>query len=183
MRTRRNSVVLLAVLALIAVGSALLHGGKVKAQTGGAGLLGTGAGPGGGSHVRVFDNNGNPTAVSFFAYPPGFAGGVHIAMGDVDGDGFPEIITGAGAGGGPHVRGFTVDTSNGSVVPVGSVFAYDPAFPGGVYVAGRVGLDVVTGAGPGGGPHVRTFDGQTGQGTATSFFAYPTGFGGGVAVG
>src|SRR5439155_23822312 len=135
MRTRRNSVVLLAVLALIAVGSALLHGGKVKAQTGGAGLLGTGAGPGGGSHVRVFDNNGNPTAVSFFAYPPGFAGGVHIAMGDVDGDGFPEIITGAGAGGGPHVRVFKFNPDTGAVSPIAGFSPCNPAFGGGVVVA------------------------------------------------
>src|SRR5437867_1542287 len=106
MRTRRNSVVLLAVLALIAVGGALVHGGKVKAQTGSPGFIVTGAGPGGGSHVRAFLGDGRATAVSFFAYPPGFTGGVHVAAGDVDGDGFPEIITGAGAGGGPHVRVF-----------------------------------------------------------------------------
>src|SRR5437773_12362257 len=104
MRTRRNSVVLLAVLALIAVGSALLHGGKVKAQTGGAGLLGTGDGPGGGSHVRVFDNNGNPTAVRSFAYPPGLASNHQIAQGDADSGGVPESLTSAGAVGGPRVR-------------------------------------------------------------------------------
>src|SRR5437763_839430 len=129
MRSRRNSVVLLAVLALIAVGSALLHGGNVKAQTGAAGFIVTGAGPGGGPHVRVFNNNGDGTAVSFFPYASGFGGGVHVAAGDVDGDGIPEIITGAGPGGGPHVRVFDYNPGNGLITPVAGVHG-EPAHLG-----------------------------------------------------
>ncbi len=43
--------------------------------------------------------------------------------------------------------------------------------------------DIVTGAGPGGGPHVRAFDGVTGSPLAAlpgGFLAYPPGFAGGV---
>ena len=71
-------------------------------------VLATAAGPGGGPHVRTFRADGTPVA-SFFAYDAGFRGGVNVALGDLDGDLDDEIITGAGPGGGPHVRVFRSD--------------------------------------------------------------------------
>src|SRR5205814_1368111 len=115
----------------------------------------TGAGFGGGPHIRVFDLERNVVVYDFFAYDNAFRGGAYVAAGDLDGDGRAEIITGAGEGGGPHVKIFS--GANGSVLQ--SFFAYDPNFRGGVRVG--VGdldhpneLDVITGAGPGGTPHV-----------------------------
>jgi hypothetical protein len=96
----------------------------------------TGAGrPGGGPHVRAFSlAGGTPTEVaSFFAYDPAFSGGVTVAAADLTGDGVAEIISGAGPGGGPHVRAFSL--AGGTPTEVASFFAYDPAFSGGVSVA------------------------------------------------
>lgn len=145
----------------------------------------TGAGPGGGPHVIVFDG-ANPANVllSFFAYGS-FTGGVFVAAGDMNGDGKDDIVTGAGPGGGPHVKAFRGTDG----VLLHSFFAYANGFTGGVRVASGDKNDdgwdeIVTGAGPGGGPHVRVLE-MTGGSITTvgSFFAYPSTFGGGVYVG
>jgi hypothetical protein len=75
-------------------------------------------------------------------------------------------------------------------VEVTSFFAYAGGFTGGVVVAvadvdGDGRADVITGTGPGGGPHVRVFDGTTGApltGPLASFFPYDPGFTGGAFV-
>ncbi len=66
----------------------------------------TGAGEGGGPHVEAFSGADQSLLRSFFAYDPGFRGGVFVAAGDVNGDGIKDIVTGVGLGGGPHVRAF-----------------------------------------------------------------------------
>lgn len=146
----------------------------------------TGAGPGGGPHVQVFKADGTVVS-SFFAYDARFAGGVRVAAGDVDGDGNAEIITGPGAGGGPNVKVFKAD---GRII--GSYFPFNPQFRGGVDVAvgdlsGDTKAEIVTAAGPGGGPHVRTMsyagDTATPVNYIADFFAYDaTTFQGGVRV-
>jgi hypothetical protein len=143
----------------------------------------TAAGAGGGPHVKVFDGNGGDLLMSFFAFDPGFQGGVFVAAGDVNGDGRAEIITAAGAGGGPHVKIF--DGATGA--PTRDFAAFAESFQGGVTVAagdvnGDGRPDIIAGAGPGGGPQVRVFDGRTGS-QIKSFFAEPAGFTGGVFVG
>ncbi len=143
----------------------------------------TGAGPGGGPHVRAFSGTDGRALMGFFAYNGGFKGGVNVATGDVNGDGVTDIITGAGPGGGPHVKVFSgVDGSE-----LYSFFAYNGGFKGGVHVAsgdidGDGFDDIITGAGETGGPHVRVISGQDGT-ELRSFFAYAGGFFGGVKVG
>jgi hypothetical protein len=138
--------------------------------------------------VRAFSvKDGVVTEVAgFYAYDPAFPGGVSVAAGDVNGDGVEEIITGAGPGGGPHVRAFSV--ADGVVSEVAGFYAYDPTFPGGVSVAvGDVNGDgvaeIITGAGPGGGPHVKAFSLAGGVVTEVAgFYAYDPAFPGGVRV-
>src|SRR5439155_27309125 len=152
------------------------------------GIIVTGAGEGGGPHVEVFDAPTGTLKFSFFAYDPSFTGGVRVAAGDVNGDGAPDIITGAGVGGFPHVEVF----SGKDLSLLASFFAFDQAFAGGVTVAagdldGDGVAEVVVGAGPGGGPHVRTFKIADGQaiplaGPLGSFFAFEPTFSGGVNV-
>ena len=90
-----------------------------------------GAGPGGGSAVRAVSGVDGSPLTSFFPFAERFSGGVHVAAADVTGNGWAEIIVGAGAGGGPQV--VVWDAVTGQIV--GSFFAYDPSFSGGVYVA------------------------------------------------
>ena len=157
----------------------------------------TGAGRGGGPHVRVLryapSQPGRVVPLfDFLAYTPGFTGGVHVAVGNVDGSDRASLITGAGAGGGPHVRVIKLLTSGGAVVgtsDLASFFAYAPGFTGGVFVAagdvtGDTVAEVLTGAGPGGGPHVRIFDtGGAGPPELAGFYPYNPEFRGGVFVG
>ncbi len=152
----------------------------------------TGASTGGGPHVKVFDGVSGAELFSFFAYDAAFRGGVNVAGGDINGDGFADIITGAGPGGGPHVKAF----SGQDLGLQASYFAYDVTFAGGVRVAAGDFLndgtdEMVTAAGPGGGPHVKVFErdlitGVTSQfaygGVASSYFAYAPTFTGGVWV-
>ncbi len=147
----------------------------------------TAAGAGGSPHVRVLLADGTPApgaaGSGFFAYGPGFTGGVSIAVGDVRTD-VPgdEIITGAASNGGPHVRIFTADGT-----PLGDgFFAFDPRFTGGIQVAvgnfdGSTGLEIAVAAGPGGGPHVKMFH-FDGSELGPGFFAYAANFTGGVDV-
>ncbi|NIA18360.1 MAG: S8 family serine peptidase [Actinobacteria bacterium] len=88
----------------------------------------TAPGPGGGPHIRIFDNYAN-VRMQFFAYNKNFRGGVSVAAGDIDNDGLAEIITGAGPGGAPHVRVFEPNSRL-----LGSFYAYDDQFSGGVNV-------------------------------------------------
>ncbi len=151
----------------------------------------TGAGPGAvfGPHVRGWVYDGEETVaplpgVNFFAYgTPKW--GVNVAAGDIDGDGFDEIVTGPGPGTvyGPHVRGWSVDGGEVASIPAISFFAFGTNKFGVNVTTGDVdgdGIDeIVTGAGPGAefGPHVRgwNFDGAAVTSLpGYSFFAWET---------
>ncbi len=140
-----------------------------------------GAGPGGGPDVRVIDGKTRQQLAAFFAFDPAFTAGVYVAAGDVNGDGFADVIVGADAGGGPNV--VVVSGKDGSVLL--NFFAFDPQFTGGVRVAagdldGDGRADIVGAAGPGGGPEVAVFDLSGAK--LYSYFAYAPEFAAGVFV-
>jgi serralysin len=120
---------------------------------------------------------------SFYAYDASFAGGVTVAVGDVTGAGHTDIITGAGPGGGPHVKAFDALMET----EVASFYAYDAGFHGGVTVATAFAdadaiLDIVTGPGPGLSPLVRAFK-TAGPTLVSSVLPFDATFLGGVFVG
>ncbi|MBI4281145.1 L,D-transpeptidase family protein, partial [Candidatus Uhrbacteria bacterium] len=131
--------------------------------------------------VTVLRQDGSQI-LSFLAYDASFTNGLRVALGDVDGDGLNEIVTGPGYGGGPHVRIF--DGQGKEKFP--GFFAYAADFRGGLFLAvrdlsGDGKAEIITGAGPNGGPHVRVFDAH---GTIKQeFFAFAAGDRSGVTVG
>jgi hypothetical protein len=148
-------------------------------------------------------NSSNGLLAQFYAYEPSFRGGVSVAAGNVDGLPGNEIVTGAGDGGGPRVGVWKFDPNATSpftaMKPVANFFAYEYTFRGGVNVAvgnvdGVNGDEIVIGTGPGGGPRVRALPWSTIQANAidgnlaikgpevADFFAYDSGFRGGVFV-
>ncbi len=143
----------------------------------------TGAGFSGGPQVRIFHFDGQVVG-QFFAYNENFRGGVNVATADIDqgASGHQvKIVTAPGKGGGPHIRIF-----NNRAQVLGQFFAYHDKFKGGVNIgSGDIdsdGIDeIITGAGPGGTPHVRVFkkDGTV----IGSFYAYEESFSGGVSIG
>jgi hypothetical protein len=143
----------------------------------------TGAGPKGGPHVTVRSGNDLSLLRNFFAYDASVTTGIYVASGELNNDGKADIVTGVGKGLVSH----TIVYSGLDNKILQSFLAYNAEFTGGVRVAvadfGADGqLDLVTGAGPSGGPHLRVFQGNN-LTEKSSFFAFDPSFLGGVFVG
>ncbi len=190
--------------------------GQVRVATGdvnGDGVpdIVTAPGPGGGPHIKVFSGSSGLQIREFMAYDMSFLGGVFVAIADFNRDGFADILTGPDSSGGAEVKVFdgrSLFDGSPHLSLLFDFFAYDfmivnnqmMGFFGGVRVAaGDVtgdGIpDIITGAGPGGGPNVRVFDGSSFQtsmgpgsdisgffGPVGNFMAFDSGFSGGVYV-
>jgi len=130
---------------------------------------------GGGPRVVLYGWNATGTSVvkaSFLGIDDAdFRGGARAAVGDVNGDGRPDLIVAAGFGGGPRVAVFGGSTVFGSPARLVPDFF---AFPGadaqnlrnGAFVAagdvtGDGFADLIFGGGPGGAPRVFVLNGQT----------------------
>ncbi len=148
--------------------------------------LAVAAGPGGGPRVVVYNgmtllSSRTKLVNDFFVYPGADAvnlrNGVYLAIGDVNADGFGDLIAGAGDGGGPRVLALSGQTltSRGPLAafssPLADFFSGNTADRGGVRVTvknvdndGRA--DIVTGSGAGLAGDVRVYLGSSLRGRA-----------------
>jgi hypothetical protein len=154
--------------------------------------LAVAAGFGGGPRVALFDGKSlltGPTRLvgDFFAFPGNdtstLRNGVFVTIGDVDGDGFGDLIFGAGPGGGPRVLTLSGKTLLGAgpdaaqAGPLMNFFvAGNQADRGGVRVAakeadGDTKADLAVGSGEGDPADVRVYLGKsvTGPTEPTTF--------------
>lgn len=99
---------------------------------------------------------------------PNFFGGARAAIGDMNADGFGDVMVAAGFGGGPRVAGFSGNgiTSATQVKLFNDFFAFpDPALRDGAYIAGGDlngdgFADMIAGSGDGGAPRVTSYSGK-----------------------
>jgi hypothetical protein len=132
-------------------------------------IFAVGAVPG---HVQVYRTFDRALLLDFMPYGPTYTGPISVAVGDVNGDGFPDLVTGALIGN-PQVKVFDGRAiANGTLNPAfpdaslltPPFFAYGLNFNVGVNVAvgdvlGNGFGDIITGASVGN-PHVKIFDGR-----------------------
>ncbi|MBN9517775.1 Ig-like domain repeat protein [bacterium] len=126
--------------------------------------LAVSAGFGGGPRISLWDGQrlGKLEFVNmvpdFFAFEQGLRNGAFVAIGDVDGDGFGDLVAGAGPGGGPRVKAYSgaslLSVGGNDTVPFADFFAGNVDNRGGVKVTtknldGDKFIDVVTGGGLG----------------------------------
>jgi hypothetical protein len=133
--------------------------------------------------VAVYDAATHQQVLSITAYDTSFTGGVNVALGDVNGDGTPDVVTGAGAGGGPVVNVFSGKDGN----LLTSYAVGDADSRAGVTVAaadfdGDGKAEVVAGSIQNGNPLVQVLDGMTGT-AVKSFTPFAGASGVSVAVG
>jgi subtilisin family serine protease len=142
-----------------------------------------GAGQGGTAQVRVFEADGTWKGLDFWPFHPNFKGGVDVAAGDVDRDGKNEIAISQKSKGEAWIKVYKFNSQR-------TILGEFRAYPQGVECGANIDMfdldqdnkaEIITGAGQGGGPHVRTFE-ASGQAKSLSFFAYDENFRGGVSA-
>ncbi|HEX4612698.1 MAG TPA: FG-GAP-like repeat-containing protein, partial [Urbifossiella sp.] len=126
--------------------------------------LAVSADAGGGTRVTVYRVARTLTALADFIAldDPTFRGGSRVAIGDVNRDGYADLIVGAGIGGGPRVAVYDGRTVSGGTPArlVPDFFALDPTLRSGVFITaadlnGDGYADLAYGTGATGGPRIR----------------------------
>ncbi len=123
-----------------------------------------------------------PGVRGFLPFGSRFTGGVNSAVGDINGDGTPDVILAPASKGKPLIQVYNAVTG----VLERSFFAYSTNFWGGVNVAsadinGDGKADIITAPASNGVPLVNVYDGASGR-LIRSFYAYSPNFQGGATV-
>ncbi|MBL8867974.1 MAG: VCBS repeat-containing protein, partial [Planctomycetia bacterium] len=156
------------------------------------------AGFGGGPRVAAFDGttlSKTPEKIfgDFFAFEQTLRNGIFVTAGDLNGDGFADLIAGGGPGGGPRVLAFDGKSLlSNQYVNLANFFGGDPDSRGGIRLAvkdldGDNRADLVVGSGSKAGSRVTAYLGKNiapaGTPPAELDFDSFDGFAGGVFVG
>ena len=157
------------------------------------------AGFGGGPRVAAFEgrslSTGTPVKIfgDFFAFEQALRNGIFVTAGDINGDGFADLIAGGGPGGGPRVLALDGKSLlSNQYVNLANFFGVDVDSRGGIRVAvknldGDTKADLVVGSGAGAGSRVTGYLGANiaADGTPLAQFDFDAldGFTGGVFVG
>ena len=119
----------------------------------------TGTGENGGPHLRVFESDGSPRGIEFFAFHPDFRGGMDVASGDFDGDGKDDIAVSQFSKGQAWVKVYRYNNER-TILFENNIFGNVEC--GATVAMGDVDKDgrdeLIVGAGSGGGPHIRVYD-------------------------
>ncbi|NQV13660.1 MAG: VCBS repeat-containing protein [Parcubacteria group bacterium] len=141
-----------------------------------------GAGPGGGPQIRVYEADGTLKPIQFFAFHPDYRGGIDVAAGDINNDGKDEIGVCQETG----QAWCKVYRYNNSQTLYSEWKAYADFAVGAnldMYdIDGDSNAEVITGANFSGAPQARAFEYDGTAFTTTNFYAYDSGFRGGVDV-
>jgi hypothetical protein len=144
----------------------------------------------------VEDQRADAVGLSFDPFAgTGFTGGTRTAVGDVTGDGIPDLIVGSGPGGIAVVLvydGASLLANRFAPTLIGAFYPFGPTFRGGVNVAvgnldGGLTDEIIVAADAGGGPEVNIYSAAQIQAhnfasPAVAFFAYAPSFIGGVRL-